>query len=289
MNMNVNASGLQRMLSGEEGLVLSTREQEGTKPQKNDLTIFAQKTNLTSLSIEEKRKEGRTKAMQVINDAWDVDKGIDKMREDHQVHYSEQLEVRKEAQEKCNEVQARIDELNEQYEDKEDPAYREQLLSLTKEAGEYRKQINEADKQMRMDNEAIRSIDKGRLEKQPMIKASADAEKILEANNKEIMGMAADAAKEHIDEKMEEEKEKAEKLEEKQKEQEEFIEAVKEKIEEAKGEKSEAPEPVDMDDMLETALSHDGSKEMQESLEEIKNSLGLLEVDLKGLKVDEQG
>lgn len=289
MNMNVNASGLQRMLSGEEGPVLSTREQEGTKAQKNDLTIFAQKTNLTSLSIEEKRKEGRAKAMQVINDAWDVDKGIDKMREDHQVHYSEQLELRKEAQEKYNEVQARIDELNEQYEDQEDPAYREQLLSLTKEAGEYRKQINEADKQMRMDNEAIRSIDKGRLEKQPMIKASADAEKILEANNKEIMGMAADAAKEHIDEKMEEEKEKAEKLEEKQKEQEEFIEAVKEKIKEAKGEKSEAPEPVDMDDMLETALSRDGSKEMQESLDEIKNSLGLLEVDLKGLKVDEQG
>ncbi len=181
--------------------------------------------------------------------------------------------------------------------------YQSRGLELNKRAIEHRKQIEEADKQMRDDTADIHSIKKERLKSNPVLEAQKAAEEVLEAANDEVIGMLMQEAKDHVDEKMEEAKEDAEKATEEKEEQEEqleeqqlkravqeaLIEGTKEAVEKAKAmeRQMDAPE-VSISEMRDMAEGSKAATEVGQGLDEIKSSMKLLEADLKGIKVDEE-
>lgn len=181
--------------------------------------------------------------------------------------------------------------------------YQTRALELNDQAGNLKLQIEDVDRRMRDDTADIYRIKQERLKSNPMLEAQKAAEELNQAANDEIIGMLIEEAKEHIDEKMEEAEEKAgesmekkeereEKLEElklKRAVQEALIEGTKEAVEEAKAaeRRSEAPD-IELNDMVDIARGADVSKDVGESLSDIKNSMKLLEADLKGIKVDEE-
>lgn len=181
--------------------------------------------------------------------------------------------------------------------------YQSRALELHDRAVELKKQIADADKQMRADTADIYAIKQERLKSNPMLDAKNAADEIMEAANSEIIGMAMQEAKEHIDEKMEEAQEKAEKNVEKKEEREEqleeqklnraiqeaMIEGTKEAVEKAKAIERQMDAP-DMDTTEMTAIVQKDAvgKDVSQSLDEIKYSMKVLEADLKGIKVDEE-
>ncbi len=181
--------------------------------------------------------------------------------------------------------------------------YQKRALELNDVAGTLRKEINEYNRQMEDDVSDIKRIAIERLKSNPMVEAEKAAEDIKEAYNDEIIGMLMQESKEHIEEKLEEAEEAAkEKAEEKEKEEEQLedirelkalqeavIEGTKEAIEraEAKRHQNEAPD-IELTDMIELAKPQQQTDEVKQSLNEIKNSMNLLEADLKGIKVDEE-
>ena len=52
--------------------------------------------------------------------------------------------------------------------------------------------------------------------------------------------------------------------------------------------KHDASDDVDMDQILDAAMTMDLNQSVQQGLDDIKNSMNLLEADLKGIKVDEE-
>lgn len=180
--------------------------------------------------------------------------------------------------------------------------YQERALDLNKQMNKYKSDLRDAEKQMMDDYANIRSIKQERLKKNPMVGAQKAADSVMEAASREIMGMLVDEAKESIDEKMEEEKEKADKKAEEKEEEEELeeyreekraiqeaiIEGTHEAIEEAKEKqkRNDAPE-VDTDTMLDIAMDYSASTDdVHKGLEELKNSMAILDADLKGVQVD---
>ena len=181
--------------------------------------------------------------------------------------------------------------------------YQQRALEYNDASAKFRKDVEEAKRGMADDAGDIRSIMIERLKSHPMVDARKSADAIMEAAGKEIVGMLMEEAKEKLDEKAQEEEEKAEEKKEEIEEQEEQVESLREKIasqeamiagtkeavEEAKREVENNNEPeIDMEGMIDIAKVYKQSGDVQQSLGDIKDSMKLLEADLKGIKVDEQ-
>lgn len=182
--------------------------------------------------------------------------------------------------------------------------YQTRALELNERAGDYKIQIEDADRQMRDDTADIYSIKLERLKYNPMLEAQEAADAIMGAANEEIKGMLVQDAMDYIDEKLEEAEEKAEEAMEDKEEREEqldelklkravqeaLIEGTKEAVEKAKAieRQTEAPD-IEIAEMVDIAKgSADITKDVGKSLDDIKSSMKLLEADLKGIKVDEE-
>ena len=181
--------------------------------------------------------------------------------------------------------------------------YQERALALNDRAGDYKLQIADANRRMQDDTSDLYRIRQERLKSNPMLEAQEAAEAVMEAANEEIIGMLVQEAKDHVDETMEENEEKAKKTAEEQEEKEEqldeiklkravqeaLIEGTKEAVERAKAieRQSEAPD-LEVTERVDIAKGSDVSKDVGQSLDEIKSSMNLLEADLKGIKVDEE-
>lgn len=181
--------------------------------------------------------------------------------------------------------------------------YQSRVLEQNERAVDLKKQIADADKQMRDVTADLHSIEKERLKSNPMLEAKNAADDIMAVANEEIIGMLIQESKEHIDEKMEEAKEKAKKSMEEKEEKEEqldelklkravqeaMIEGTREAVEKARAIERQADAPdIEISEMVQMTQGIESSKNVEQSLEEIKNSMNLLEADLKGIKVDEE-
>lgn len=181
--------------------------------------------------------------------------------------------------------------------------YQQRMLEYNDVSAKFRKEVQEADAGMRDDAADMRAIMIERLKTHPMVDAQDAADKIMKAASKEIVGMMMNEAKDEIDKKAEEEKEKTEEKKEENKEKEEkvedlrekiaiqeaLIEGTKEAVEDAKREVKRNHEPeIDMDGMIDIAKTYKNPEEVQKGLADIKNSMKILEADLKGIKVDEE-
>jgi len=302
MSLTINANMANYI---ENGTLFADKVEKG-----NRKTFFMGNTNIANDPLAEKRKEAQEKAWKVVSDAWDADKAVDKSVEDRKNHYNEMLEVIKEAQTHLKDINAQVDTLKEEYgiteetEYKDWPSeYKQRYFELNKQASEFEKKIQDADKLMKDDIADIKAIALERLKSDPMAEAQKTADAIEAAANKEIIGMAMQQAKEHIEEKMEEAKEKAEEKAEEEEAKEEqledlqeikalqeaIIEGTKEAVAEAEArrEENEAPE-LPLDDLIKLTQMNTETDKAQKSLDEIKYSMSLLEADLKGIEIDEE-
>lgn len=181
--------------------------------------------------------------------------------------------------------------------------YQKYSLELNDRAARFKTDLKDASLKLQDDLSDIRSIRRARLESDPMVEARNTADDIMASANKEIIGMAAEEAKNQIDETQKEAEEKAEEAMEKKEEREESLEALQEKraieealiagtkeaIDEAKAEEQnrEATE-LEMGSMVELSKGTKLTGDVQKSLEDIKNSMKLLDADLKGIQVNEE-
>ena len=289
----------------ENGTLFVEKNEAGKKQN-----FFVGDTAFANDPIAEKRKEAQEKAMKVITDAWDSDKAIDKSVQDRKTHYEEMLVKKEEAQSYLNDINQQKEALKEEYgiteetEFKDMPEeYKQRMLELEDQADAFKVQIYDADKLMKDDIADIKAIALERLKSDPMVDARKTADAIEAAANEEIIGMAMQEAKDHIDEKLEEAEEKAEKKAEEEEVKEEkledireikalqeaIIEGTKEAVEkaEARRRENEAPE-MPIDELIELTKTNTETDKAQKILDEIKYSMNLLEADLKGIEVDEE-
>lgn len=159
--------------------------------------------------------------------------------------------------------------------------YQERSLGMKQDAQFYEKQIEEMRGEIDTENAVIRGTRLERLKKDPMVGAGKQAEKIMEAASKEIVGMLMDEAKDHIDEEMAEKTEEAEKKAEEEKEQEEKLEKLKEK----KEEQEELTEAI-ADLARDTVQLDDVKTDIQQEIKDMVTKMKLLEEDIKGAAVD---
>lgn len=192
---------------------------------------------------------------------------------------------------------ARLKELeNEELTD-----YQKAALSYNDTITDLKKQIEETEVKNIILNDDIYDAKMAELKNQNMLNANAAADEIMAASSKDIIGMIVQDAKENIDEKAEEEKEKAEKAAEEKEELQEKIDAAKEYrteqealVEEAREERKEQEE------MLENALKSNeleadvknaevasGNVEMAlRDIDKILKKNNLINEDIKGIEID---
>jgi chromosome segregation ATPase len=160
--------------------------------------------------------------------------------------------------------------------------YQERSLEIRSYEGPAKESIYQNKLEIQTENAIITAVELERLKSHALLDAQKQAEDILDDASKEIMGMLADEAKEHIDdeleEKIEDSKEKAEEKKE-----------LEERIEKARDDKKEK-EKISEDILEGVAEMIKTSSELNDAKQEIKDMMSkmkLIEEDIKGAAVDE--
>lgn len=295
------------------------REGRHKKEERKDFFAGNLNQDLFENKLLQRKKEAQEKALKIVGDAFAGDRQIDNDLQERRDKIASLEQENQNLQKQIDEISERQDAFMEQsgitadsqeQKDlellrKKDKWLRGEGEALTKEEFEYvsklesegltdyqkrqrewdaekkhfQKDIDKNNEEIFLENAIIRGTKLERLKNDPMVKAKKEAEDILEAASKEIIGMIMEEAKNTIDEKNEEEQEKAEKLEEKQKEQEAFIEKQKEK----RKENEELIENMPMDEMLQMGQL---KEEIKQEIKNIVSEMKLVAEDIKGAMVD---
>lgn len=296
MNLTIKAFGADNLYGA--------RSEEGTDRNAGKKHIFGGNLNLADDPVEQRRKEAREQAWNVVKNAWDNDNSVDKMIDDRKGHYQDMMEQKAMATEILSRIEKERESLTEQYGvDSAAKEYTDRIKALDEETKIRTKQLMDAQKEMRADTAGVRGIQQERLKSAPMQEAQEASEEIMENANEAIIGTLISESKEHIDEKREEMKEEAKEAMEEKKEREEALEerklerAMQEALVDETGEaarqvraqrqKLSAPQ-MDIAKITELTQNSSVADEVGQNLDEIKNEMKLLEADLKGIKVDEQ-
>lgn len=165
--------------------------------------------------------------------------------------------------------------------------YQDKALMLNGYRGEVRNQISMTEYKLMAISESVHDSKIDRLKSQDMLKADDSADRILDAAEKDVLGMVIDDAKENIDKKMEEEQKKAEDAAKKRDEQ-------QERIDDSKQDAREQREIIRNDaktDMLDINNGLSGKdvnnvEEVQKHIQKMLNDEKLINEDLKGIKID---
>lgn len=165
--------------------------------------------------------------------------------------------------------------------------YQDKALMLNGYRGEVRNRISLAEYKLMAISESVHDSKIDRLKSQDMLKADDSADKILDAAEKDVLGMVIDDAKENIDKKMEEEQKKAEEAAKKHDEQ-------QERIDDSKQDAREQREIIRNDaktDMLDINNGLSGKdvnnvEEVQKHIQKMLNDEKLINEDLKGIRID---
>lgn len=171
--------------------------------------------------------------------------------------------------------------------------YQKASLEIDSWKAPYDDAIDKASKTMQEENGYICAIHLERLKRAPMVAAANQADEIMEAANKEIIGMIIDDTKNNIDEKMEETKEDMDEAKEEKEELDEKIEEIQEKNEEmeaatqAQREEHKKYKPDLQELPTDQILQVDGLKnDIQQEVKDMLLSMKLLPEDIKGSVVD---
>lgn len=176
--------------------------------------------------------------------------------------------------------------------------YQSEMLALDKQEEMYRMNIEKNRLSKEMASRSLSDYKLERLKENPMTKAKKQAEEIMEAAAKEIVGDLIDEGRQYQDEKLEKMQEQAqeraeqEEIKEKQEIKQKEKEAIQEALIEAEGDAKKrdilldnaAGEPaLNEEGLLE---SYDDKQDIQKKLKAILDQLKILEEDLKGMVVN---
>ena len=296
------------------------REGQHKKEERTDFFAGNLNQDLFENKLLQKKKEAQEKAMKVVGDAFTGDREIDNDILERREKIAALEQENEKLQKQINDISKRQNELMEQYgitadsqeqKDlellrKKDRCLRGEREELTQEEYEriselesnglteyqkrqrewdaeknhFQKDLDKNKEEILVENAIIRGTKLERLKHAPMVKAQKEADAILDAASKEIIGMIMEEVKDTIDEEAKEEQEKAEKLEEKQEEKEAFIEKQKEKREETE----EILENMPMEELVHMGQLKD---EIKQEIKHIVSEMKLVAEDIKGAMVDE--
>ena len=161
--------------------------------------------------------------------------------------------------------------------------YQERALPLLLEKDVHSETLNKAKTDIRIENMTVRDMSVERLKTDPMGEAWDNADSVMEAAGKEVMGMVVNDAMDHIDEELEEKREEAEKAEEEKEKLEERIDAAKEK----KEEQEELTEEI-LDAVGKMSIKDLDMSDPESEINKLMSKLKLIEYDVKGAVVDEE-
>lgn len=159
--------------------------------------------------------------------------------------------------------------------------YQQRSIEMLEFETPYAVTAYEADEEIKVENQIISATNIERLKSHAMVDAQKQAETIMEEASKEIVGMIADEAKDHIDEENKERKEKAKAEAEKQEELEERIDAAREK----RKENEELTEDI-LEGVQEADSMSKNVNAAQQEIKEMMSKMKLIEDDIKGAAVD---
>lgn len=296
------------------------KDKEHQRENRTDFFAGGLNQDLFENKLLQKKKEAQEKALKVVGDAFAGDQEIDIDIQERRDKIAALEQENQKLQNQINEISDRQNALMEQYGITADSQEQKDLellrkkdkwlkgegSELTEEESkriaemesegltEYQKRQREWDaeknhfqndldknrEQILEEYAIIRGTKLERLKHDPMVKAQKEAEAILDAASREIIGMIMEEAKDTIDEESKENREKAEKLEEIQEEKEAFIEKQKEKREETK----ELLENMPMEEMVYMGQLKD---EIKQEIKNIVSEMKLVAEDIKGALVDE--
>ena len=209
------------------------------------------------------------------------------------------VQLTDEEKEKVAQLEAREDRLTE---------YQERCLAIDKFQRTYETRNQQIDEELAGCYATIRATRLERLKYHGMVDAQKQADEVMEAAGKEILGMMIEEAKEHVDEELEEPREEAkEKAEEKAEEEEKIAERNEKKEEleaqiDAAHERSEEQEELRreaeersredaelLETMIDAGVGNVGNvSDIQSEIKTMLHKMKLLEEDLKGSTVDDQ-
>lgn len=324
------------------------KNSHGSKNAKSNKSIFAGDFNAQNKNtIELKRKLAHKRAMKILTDTFaseqEIDNSIKELKEQQEQLKKDALSDKKTAmavQDERAEVMERygVTEDSKEHKDLEllrkelQPdaeltdsekeqlagihsqgltAYQKDMLELDSKEEYYRQRASQKESSVNAISSSVSDIELERLKTHPVADATREADKIMEAANKEFIGGLWAEAKDHVDEKMEEAMEKAEKeAEEKEEEEKKKAERKKEKlelekrIEEAKisasvnastvQENIPASKPVDKsfdttevhDIIKESSDNNSSTSKAEKEIQKLVEELNLIMEDLKGAKID---
>ena len=165
--------------------------------------------------------------------------------------------------------------------------YQEKALRLNQIAGSMKVTASNAKDKLIELTDTIAKAKTDQAKSQDMLKAGSAADDILEASNKEVMGLLIQDGKEHIDKEQEEAQKKAEEQKEKCDEQQERIdEAKQERKEQEELIKGQAEADSAEQDLSLQRKTPNNVEAAQQNIRNILEDNNLLAEDLKGIKID---
>ncbi len=340
MGISIFAAG-----NNKEGLFitnkLAEKNSQDSKNSKGGKSIFAGNLNSQNNNIELKRKLAYKRAMKILTDTFaseqDIDNSINGLKEQQELLKQEALKDKKAAMG----VQDERAQLMESYgvtEDSEEhkelellrkefqpdtvltdsekeqlagiykrglTAYQKGMMELDSKEEVYRQRASQKESSANAISSSITNIELERLKTHPVADAIREADEIMEAANKELIGGLWAEAKDNIDEKMEEAMEKAEKeAEEKEEEEKKEAERKKEKLElEKRIEETKLSSSVtgsaspdtstntsfdttEVHDIIQESSNNSSASKAEKEIQKLVEELNLIMEDLKGAKVD---
>ena len=221
----------------------------------------------------------------------DIDSEVSKLREEYGVDPDSQEEKdlqflvdaerarAKSPDAKLDEkIQERVDQLKGSLTE-----YQKRTLPLLLERDVHSDTLREAKTDIRIENMTVRDMSVERLKTDPMGEAWDNADAVMEAAGKEVMGMVVNDAMDHIDEELDKKREEAEKAEEEKEKLEERIDAAKEK----KEEQEELTEEI-LDAVGKMSIKDLDMSDPESEINKLMSKLKLIEYDVKGAVVDEE-
>lgn len=254
-------------------------------------SFYAGEWNLGDDKIQQKKKQAQSMAMKLVSETFSNDRSVDEDLENRRNRVKDLQKENAEHQEMLEDIAKQKENLAAEYgvedgienmapETKKE--YQQRLMELERNEKEFKKQISDNTKEIVGENAAVREIKIELLKHHEMVDAQNQADDIMEAASKEIIGMLMDEAKENVDEKMEETTEKAEEAKEKKEEQEA-------KLEEAKKEEENQDEMYNLSkemNKIKKSAEQENTSDIQKSVEQIVGELMLTMEDVKGAVVD---
>jgi hypothetical protein len=283
-------------VTGEKKSQKQIMQEKLEKKDAQGKTVNAMELSLVKDIPTQKKLAARKQAVKKRGEVFSEQLKTDQEIASRQEHMAELEKEAVNAQNELDKLTQSKEKLAEAYKDNLDSdEYKEKLLELEKAETEWKSRVDSAKSEKDGESATINGIKLALLKSDPMVKASKEANDIMDKSNKDIVNELVGQAKDNMEEKLEEKIEDAKKVkEEKEEEEKKKVEREKkqeqyEKLDDTKNSREVAVENSDVEDTAEVVqtagTTHD---RIQQEIKNLIKTQQLVEEDLKGLEIDQQ-